>query len=172
MIENFSYIRTGSLLARPEPPSDFIPIPIPVFRPAVPVEDHEPAPLECAILQELAEIKREVRALRAQSATQNATAVPLEQAAAMLGCKRAQVFNLLRQSRLERAPKVGRTVMITVASIKALLACDLSRHGSARRSRSVRQHAHFQRKAESAKASISANEPPPDPGTQIRRIDI
>ncbi|MBZ4423036.1 hypothetical protein [Myxococcus sp. RHSTA-1-4] len=130
MFENLSYIRANSLLARTEPPSDFIPIPIPVFRPAETVEDHEPAPLECAILQELAEIKREVCALRAQSATLNASAVPLERAETMLGCKRAQIFNLLAQGRLKRAPKVGRSVMITVASIEALLAEGVPRKGN------------------------------------------
>ncbi|WAM23477.1 helix-turn-helix domain-containing protein [Myxococcus sp. NMCA1] len=122
MFENFSVSRRCSLLAQPEPPFELAPIPIPVFRPAVPTEDHGPAPVEVAILQELAEIKREVRALRAQSSTQNASAVSQARASEMLGCKRSQVFNLLAQGRLERAPKVGRSVMITVASIEALLA--------------------------------------------------
>lgn len=135
MIENLSYISTrGSLLARPEPPSDFVPIPMPVFRPVVPVMDdgNGGEPVDSAILQVLVEILRAVRALHAQEGTQNASAVPLERAEAMLGCKRAQIFNLLAQGRLERAPKVGRSAMITVASIEALLAEGVPRKGNTR----------------------------------------
>lgn len=170
MIENFNYIRTGSLLARPEPPLDLIPIP--VFRPAVPVEDHEPALLECAILQELAEIKRDVRALRAQSATQNATAVPLEQAAAMLGCKRAQVFKLLKQSRLERAPKVGRTVMITVASIRALIGDGAPRKRSMQSRRSDQQPKLICTQARTRQCEKNTEEAGRDPGPAIRQLSV
>ncbi|RKH08465.1 DNA-binding protein [Corallococcus sp. CA047B] len=120
MIENFNYSRTGSLLAQPELPSDLIPIP--VFCPAKSIEIDGAAPVGAAILHVLTRIENEVRALRAQSATQNASAVPFEGAMAMLGCKRSQVFKLLDERRLERAPKIGRTIMITVASIEALLA--------------------------------------------------
>jgi hypothetical protein len=120
MIETFRYIPSGSCLARPEPPRDLIPMP--VFASAGPVVDDEPEPVQAAILQVLNRIEREIRALRAQEVSQNALAVPLESAMAMIGCKRSQVFKLLEQGRLERAPKVGRTVMITVASIEALLA--------------------------------------------------
>lgn len=172
MIENFSYISTGSLLARPEPPSDLIPIPIPipVFRPAVPVEENEPAPIEGAILQELAEIKREVRALRAQGGPLNASAVALESAMAMLGCKRSQVFKLLEERRLARASKVGRAVMITVASIEALLAEPVLRRGKKLCSRGAR----------CAPNNMKARSPRPEntgveksnPGGAIRKIPI
>ena len=139
MTENFSYIRTGSLLARPEPPVEFIPIP--TFRPgtAVVADGDGPEPAESSILQVLAEILRAVQALHAREVTQNASAVTLERASAMLGCKRSQVFKLLEQGRLERAPKIGRSAMITVASIEALLAEGVPRKGNTRsRSRSRR----------------------------------
>ena len=140
MIENFSYIRTSSLLARPEPPSDLIPIP--AFRPAVSLMGDGPEPVESAILQVLVEILRAVRALHARKVIQNTWAVTLERASAMLGCKRSQVFSLLTQGRLERAPKVGRSAMITVASIEALLAEGVPRRGNSRaRSKSRRTRA-------------------------------
>ncbi|WP_147446474.1 helix-turn-helix domain-containing protein [Corallococcus sp. CA047B] len=170
MTENFSYIRTGSLLARPEPPSDLIPIPF--FRPAVSFEDREPAPVDCAILQELAEIKREVRALRVQSATQNASAVSLERAAEMLGCKRSQVFKLVAQGRLERAPKVGRSTMILVASIKAMLAEEDPRKGH----RSCRPHRRRPASANTRtpmhKSGRQTSQAVRDPGAKIRKLDI
>lgn len=172
MRENFSYIRTGSLLARPEPPSDLIPIPIPVFRPPVSVEDREPAPVECAILQELAEIKREVRALRAQSATKNVSAVPLERAEAMLGCKRAQIFKLLALGQLERATKMGRSAMITVASIEALLAEGVSRQGGIRPCKRKPQFTAARKKALRNKCKNTLNQASQDPGASIRKIDI
>ncbi|RUO93606.1 hypothetical protein D7Y11_08665 [Corallococcus sp. AB018] len=90
--------------------------------------------VESAILQVLVEILRAVRALHAREGTQNALAVTLERASAMLGCKRSQVFKLLEQGRLERAPKVGRSAMITVASIEALLADGVPRKGNTRSS--------------------------------------
>jgi hypothetical protein len=120
MTETFIYIPSGSRLARPEPSRDLIPMP--VVSSVIPVVADEPEPVQDAILQALARIEGELRALRAQEATQNASAVTLEIAMAMLGCKRSQVFKLLERRQLERAPKVGRTVMITVASIEALLA--------------------------------------------------
>lgn len=172
MIENFSYIRTGSLLARPEPPSDLIPIPIPVFRPAVSVADRGPAPVECAILQELAGIKREVRALRAQSATPNVSAVPLERAEVMLGCKRAQVFKLLALGRLERAPKVGRSAMITVASIEALLAVGAQQKVGTRSRRIGQRPESINSKTRTDKCKTNACMPQRDAGALIRKITI
>jgi hypothetical protein len=140
MIETFNYIRTSCLLARPEPPSDLIPIP--ASRPAVSVVGDGPEPVESAILQVLVEILRAVQALHAREVTQNASAVTLERASAMLGCKRSQIFMLLEQGRLERAPKVGRSAMITVASIEALLAEGVPRKGNTRaRSKSGRTRA-------------------------------
>ncbi|QQR42262.1 hypothetical protein JKA73_24445 [Myxococcus xanthus] len=168
MIENLSYIRTSPLLARPEPPSGLIPIP--VFRPAVSVveDGDEPEPVESAILKVLVDILRAVRALHAREGTQNVSAVPLERAEAMLGCKRSQVFNLLEQGRLERAPKVGRSVMITVASIEALLAENVPRKGNARaRSKSRRSRA--------IKAAPVAAAPAPDArelGAAILKLPI
>ncbi|WP_147447153.1 hypothetical protein [Corallococcus sp. CA054B] len=171
MSESLSYIRTSSLLARPEPPSNFIPIPIPVFHSAVPVDDHEPSQVECAILQELAEIKREVRALRIPSASQNTSSVTLERASAMLGCKRSQVFNLLAQGRLERAPKVGRSAMIMVASIEALLAEGVPRKGNTR----VRSKSRRPRAAKATHAAPEAPAPAPevrDLGAAILKLPI
>lgn len=172
MIENFSYIRTRSFLARPEPPSDFVPIPIPVFRPAVRTGGHEPASLEFAILQELAEIKRDVRALHYQSAMQNNSVVSLERALVMLGCKRSKVFKLLSQGRLERAPKVGRSVMITVASIEALLADGTPRKGGTLSNRLQQEPASNSLKAGCVTRGKKAAEAEQDPGTAIRRLSI
>lgn len=170
MIETFSYIRTCSLLVRPGPPAD--PIPIPVFRHAVSGTDDEPEAVDVAILQELAEIKREIQALRARDATQNASAVPLESAMAMLGCKRSQVFKLLEHHRLERAPKVGRTVMITVASIKTLLKEDAQQKGGARSQRSNHQPESVSTNARDRKRNRNTDRASQDPGVTIRRIAI
>lgn len=179
MFENFSFSRRCSLLAQPEPLSELVPIPIPVFRPAVPIEDHEPAQVEVAILQELVEIKREVRALRAQSAMQNASAVPQDRASAMLGCKRSHVFKLLAQGRLERAPKVGRSVMITVASIEALLAEGVSRKSNTRsRCNQVRAYGAEQRLEPSSTKVLTRERKKntgskvQDPGGSIRQIRL
>lgn len=140
MFETFSYSSPCSILAKPEPLRNLVPIP--VFRRGVDVELSGVEPVEVAILQELAEIKREVRALWVRGAAKNGSAVPLESAMAMLGCKRSQIFRLLEQRRLERAPKVGRSVMITAASIEALFAEGSPRKGnSGARSKSRRARA-------------------------------
>ncbi len=47
--------------------------------------------------------------------------VSVEDAAEMLGCKRAQVFVLIRRGQLRRVKKIGREIRVTVESIKALL---------------------------------------------------
>ncbi|WP_434300627.1 hypothetical protein [Corallococcus exiguus] len=109
--------------------------------------------MEPAILQVLVEILRAVQALHAKEVTQNASAVTLDRASEMLGCKRSQVFNLLAQGRLERAPKVGRSAMITVASIETLLAEGVPRKGNTRaRSKS--------RRTTAAKATPAAPDAP------------
>ncbi|RKI38440.1 hypothetical protein D7Y27_23725 [Corallococcus sp. AB004] len=128
--------------------------------------------MECAILQELAEIKREVRALRAQSATQIATAVPLEQAASMLGCKRAQVFKLLKQSRLERAPKVGRTVLVTMASIRALIGEGAPRKRGMQSRRSDQQPKLVCTQARTRQCEKSTKDAERDPGSAIRQLSV
>jgi len=47
-----------------------------------------------------------------------------EDAAEILGCKRTHVFALIRRGGLKRAPKIGREIRITLASVRALLDLD------------------------------------------------
>ncbi len=47
--------------------------------------------------------------------------VSVEQAGEMLGCKRRQVFYLLNQGILERAPRYGRGIRIYLASVQRAL---------------------------------------------------
>jgi len=120
MSENLSYISPHCSIAQAEPLPELIPVP--VFRSEMPVVDDDPE-LVGVILQGVTEIiRRELRALRAQEVARNSAFVTLESARAMLGCKRSKIFDLLRQGLLKRAQKVGRSVMITVDSIEALLA--------------------------------------------------
>lgn len=169
--ENFSYVPPGSRLARPEPPVDSIPIP--VFRSAAPVEEDEPESVETPIiLQVLVEILREVRSLQAREASQNALAVPWKSAMAMLGCKRSQVFKLLQQRRLERAPKVGRTVMITMASIETLLTAGVPPKGNTRSQKPQQGHESIHMKARACKDRRKTGEATQDPGIAIRKIAI
>ncbi|MGE6763254.1 hypothetical protein ACQKGO_34905 [Corallococcus interemptor] len=51
---------------------------------------------------------------------QAARAVTVDAARALLGCGRSQVFALLKAGALSRAPKVGKTAMVTMESIEAL----------------------------------------------------
>ena len=79
------------------------------------------------------EVRAEVDALRAELAALSpgdAPAVTVEQAARTLGCGRTRVFELLNLGKLKAAPKVGRSTMVTRASVEALLgsrAGDVSR---------------------------------------------
>ena len=46
--------------------------------------------------------------------------VSIDDAGKLLGCKRAMVYRLLAQGRLQRGTKVGRTTRITKASVERL----------------------------------------------------
>jgi excisionase family DNA binding protein len=50
-----------------------------------------------------------------------ATAVSVEQAAALLGCGRTQIFGFLKDGKLRRAKKLGRKVMVRMTSVSALM---------------------------------------------------
>ncbi|QRK05537.1 helix-turn-helix domain-containing protein [Archangium violaceum] len=166
MSENFSYIPPSCSIAQPEPPPELIPVP--VFRSEVPVVDDGPE-LVGVILQGITEIiLRELQALRAQDVARNSTFVTLESAMAMLGCKRSKIFDLLRQGLLKRAQKVGRSVMITVDSIEALLAEGLPQEGGKRLSRPSLANTR-RRILKCEKRSGSAKQ---DPGDSIRKLSI
>jgi len=120
MSENFiCYIPSSCSIARLEPPPDFIPVP--VFRSELPVVDDDPGLVGGIIHGVTESIRRELQVLRAQEAARNSTSVTLEIAMAMLGCKRSKIFDLLLHGLLERAPRVGRSVMISRSSIEALI---------------------------------------------------
>lgn len=91
---------------------------------------------------------------------------------AMLGCKRSKIFDLLRQGLLRRAQKVGRSVMITVESIEALLAEGLP-HKDGKRSRRpehlLRSTNTRGRIREREKGSTGAKQ---DPGSAIRKLTL
>ena len=73
------------------------------------------------ILAELRQLHAELQALRHDVLIRGSEAVPVETAAALLGCKRTQVFSLLATGKLAPAPRVGRLRMITRESVDALL---------------------------------------------------
>jgi hypothetical protein len=76
-----------------------------------------------AIYKELRELSESMRGLEArlnnQIPAQATRAVSVEVAQALLGCGRSQLFALLKSGALSRAPKVGKSVMITLASLEA-----------------------------------------------------
>ena len=76
-----------------------------------------------AIYKELRELSESMRGLEArlskQTPVQATRAVSVEVAQALLGCGRSQLFALLKSGALSRAPKVGKAVMITLASLEA-----------------------------------------------------
>src|SRR5262249_2898813 len=67
---------------------------------------------------ELKELRQEASRLR--GAAPASRTIHVETAAQMLGCSSRQVFRLLKQGRLKRAPKVGRAVMVTLVSVEEL----------------------------------------------------
>lgn len=67
----------------------------------------------------LASLTARVAALEAS--TPGSTAVTVLQAGQLLGCGRTEVFALLKSKRLNRARRSGRKVMVTRASVEALL---------------------------------------------------
>lgn len=52
-------------------------------------------------------------------AAESPVALTVEATAARLGCRRTQVFALLRSGRLKRGEKAGRTTMVLLASVEA-----------------------------------------------------
>jgi hypothetical protein len=82
-----------------------------------------PPELLWAIYEELRELRESMRGLETrlhhQKPAQAMRAVSVEVAQALLGCGRSQLFALLKSGALRRAPKVGKAVMITTASLEA-----------------------------------------------------
>lgn len=76
------------------------------------------------IHHELRRLREAVGAIQARisqaAPVQAARAVTVDAAQALLGCGRSQVFALLKAGALSRAPKVGKTAMVTLESIEAL----------------------------------------------------
>ena len=96
---------------------------LPLVSPGVsPPVEPEPELLR-AIYKELRELSESIRGLEArlnkQTPAQATRAVSVEVAQALLGCGRSQLFALLKSGALSRAPKVGKAVMITLASLEA-----------------------------------------------------
>lgn len=75
---------------------------------------------EKTILRLLRQIDARLAKLEARVDTDR-LAVPIEDAQRLLGCGRTQIYMLLRQGRLQRTPKIGRKVMVTMDSITRLL---------------------------------------------------
>ena len=72
----------------------------------------------CRALQDVAQ---ELRGFFAQS-NPSAAAVTIDEATRLLCCGPTKVYELLKQRALRRAPRVGRKVLVTRASIDAMLA--------------------------------------------------
>jgi len=170
MSENFSYISPSCFIAQPEPPPELIPVP--VFRSEVPVVDDGPE-LVGVILQGITGIiRRELQALRAQDVARNSTFVTLESAMAMLGCKRSKIFDLLRQGLLKRAQKVGRSVMITVDSIEALLAEGMPQKDGKRSRRPEHRPGPLNTRSRIREREKGNPGSKQDPGSAIRKLAI
>ena len=73
-----------------------------------------------AIRVEVVRLTAEVAELRRVGAPR--PALPVAEAAHLLGCERSTVFELLRAGRLRRGKRTGRKTLITRASIDAYLA--------------------------------------------------
>jgi excisionase family DNA binding protein len=64
---------------------------------------------------------------------ERALVVSVEEAGARLGCGRNQIFKLLRQGILDRAPRLGRKVMILAATLQRALEAPASKAGRKQR---------------------------------------
>jgi excisionase family DNA binding protein len=73
------------------------------------------------LVNEVAKEAADSRSGLTRALTATAEAVSVEAAAALLGCRRRQVFSLLKRGVLVRAPRVGRELRIYVASINEAL---------------------------------------------------
>ena len=83
-------------------------------------ENHEEIALLRDLHKEVRQLRTAVAELNVQIANPTPTAVPVEEAAARLGCGRTQIFKFLKDGQLQRAKKLGRRVMVTMDSIEAL----------------------------------------------------
>jgi excisionase family DNA binding protein len=89
-------------------------------RPAVAAERGATAPTSAST--SLREIQFDLRKLKSVTIQPGAVAITLEQAAARLGCSRSRIFEFLKAGRLKRAARVGRKLLLTLASVDELLA--------------------------------------------------
>lgn len=78
-----------------------------------------------AIYEEVRGLRHDMRELQSKPSNaaplQEARAVSIETARALLGCGRSRIFELLRSGALRRAPKMGKVAMVSAASLEALL---------------------------------------------------
>ncbi len=78
-----------------------------------------------AVLRRIADGIDELTKLARSAATSSSTAktaVTVAEAAELLGCSRTRVFGLLRKGTLKRAPRSGRSTLVTQDSVQAALA--------------------------------------------------
>lgn len=66
-------------------------------------------------------LRRELVAQRPSTRSNAGTALSVEEVCAWLGCKERQVFNLLKSGDLERAPRLGRSLRVTRASVERVM---------------------------------------------------
>lgn len=81
----------------------------------------------------------EIRELKRSQSLAGGPAVPVDEAAKILGCGRSRVYELLASGSLVALPKVGRTRMITRTSVEALLTRFGAQKPRARQRKRVKQ---------------------------------
>jgi len=79
----------------------------------------------------------------------DAVGVPIKLAAEVLGCKESKIFELLSKGALQRVPRHGKETLISLASLKELLAGGPSKKGRRKKGSGAgeagRMGAHYQR---------------------------
>lgn len=78
---------------------------------------------QMSALPEIEALRRDIAAMHADIRARRplGSVMSLEDVCQLLGCKRSRVFELLRAGKLERAPRMGRLLRITAASVERLL---------------------------------------------------
>jgi hypothetical protein len=84
-------------------------------------------PMVYAVLEHI--VERAVARLWIRSMLGDAVGVPIKLAAEVLGCKESKIFELLSKGALQRVPRLGKETLISLASLKDLLAGGPSKKG-------------------------------------------